>query len=194
MLISFLGSPGSGKTTTAAMLFAMLKEQGTNCEFITEQARSYIAAKRLREGKPAPEAIELTDGDQCEIMTMQYDIDLAFRFSCRNYPTIIVSDSSPLNSLLYMSPECRMQDRDFSNRVVEQTDIFFICPALGLHSADANRVHTAEQSIEIDKKLVQTLTEVVPAFSRKAVFLRGEPTAKVNQAYRTILKAMETVC
>lgn len=110
MLISFIGAPASGKTTVAALVFADLKEAGVNVEFVPEQARVYIAEKRLRWKKrdlayPPLEGFSLDDGDQIEIMRRQINAENVF---FEAYPeTVIVTDSSPLNALLYMSENCR---------------------------------------------------------------------------------------
>ena len=48
IVINLLGSPGAGKSTTAARLFYELKMKGVKCELITEYAKdseSYILTK-----------------------------------------------------------------------------------------------------------------------------------------------------
>ena len=47
MYVNFIGAPCSGKTTSAAKLFAELKEMGLEVEFVSEYARLYIAKKRI---------------------------------------------------------------------------------------------------------------------------------------------------
>lgn len=40
--VNLFGGPGAGKSTTAARLFAELKEEGINCELITEYAKDKV--------------------------------------------------------------------------------------------------------------------------------------------------------
>jgi len=42
IVINLYGGPGTGKSTTAAHLFAMLKHQGRNAELITEYVKNWV--------------------------------------------------------------------------------------------------------------------------------------------------------
>src|SRR5260370_9265394 len=106
MLVNFVGSPASGKTTAAAMLFAALKERGLAAEFVTEVARTYIARKKLWLALENMEMPILYDDDQFEIMHEQWHIEYKMVIT-GGRDSLIISDGSPLNSLLYMTPEFR---------------------------------------------------------------------------------------
>lgn len=41
-IINLYGGPGTGKSTTAAHTFALLKHQGINCELVTEYAKDKV--------------------------------------------------------------------------------------------------------------------------------------------------------
>ncbi len=42
LVVNLLGGPGSGKSTTAADVFARLKWQDINCELVTEFAKDLV--------------------------------------------------------------------------------------------------------------------------------------------------------
>jgi tRNA uridine 5-carbamoylmethylation protein Kti12 len=47
-VINLYGGPGTGKSTNAARLFAMLKDEGINCELVTEYAKKLVWEERLK--------------------------------------------------------------------------------------------------------------------------------------------------
>lgn len=46
ILINLFGGPGTGKSTTAAQLFALLKHEGHNCELVREYIKDWVWDKR----------------------------------------------------------------------------------------------------------------------------------------------------
>ncbi len=46
-VVNFLGGPGTGKSTTAAHVFAELKQRGVNCELVREYAKDVVWEGRL---------------------------------------------------------------------------------------------------------------------------------------------------
>lgn len=147
MLIGFIGAPCSGKTTMAAKIFAHLKENGSTCELISEQARFYIAEKRYSEQLPAKEPILLTDDDQQKIMLKQYEIEKAMVYSSGK-ETIVLSDSCVLNAGLYMSQE-RYESVGIQNLFLDVSknyDLLFFCHPVDIDYLpyDPNRVHDLE--------------------------------------------------
>lgn len=141
MLIGFIGIPSSGKTTLAAEVFASLKRMGVVSEFVVEIARQHIAAKRLNSSGD----VVLTDDDQKQIMQLQ----LATEVLMSDNDTITVSDSSPLNALMYMTDECR-NDVNVQKTYLTSLflyDILVICDGIGSNqSPDHNRLHGQDQS------------------------------------------------
>lgn len=152
MLIGFVGAPCSGKTTTAALVFAALKQMGKIVEFIPECARSYICQKRREEGNK----FTLDDWDQTEISFAQSNMESLFLESGTD---IVVTDSSLFNALLYMSPEFR---EDFLVKFSFQNykyDYLFHCPPVIPHSSikDPNRLHDYNTSLEIEKSIPEII-------------------------------------
>jgi adenylate kinase family enzyme len=47
-IINLWGGPGSGKSTTAAELFALLKKRGVNCELVQEYIKGWVWEERKR--------------------------------------------------------------------------------------------------------------------------------------------------
>lgn len=160
MLIGFVGCPSSGKTTTAAMLFADLKLGGQASEFVPEQARIYIAEKKNEAGFLRVEFKGLGDRDQVEIISRQNNLEsLLKRNSAPD--TIIVADTATLNTLLYMSPETRQlpEVREIVTRSMARYDLLFYCsPVLWrAPEKDSLRIHDQEQSLILDKSIPEVI-------------------------------------
>lgn len=154
MLINFIGCPQSGKTTIAAMLFASMKETGMVAEFNPEQARFYIAKLRVKKGL-RPDDVVLTDEDQFQIMKAQVEADEIFVKACGER-VFIVSDSSPLNSMLYMTPEFRKEPKVqvlVERSMALKSLTFHMYPIYRPYLEDPNRIHGEQQSREIDSRI-----------------------------------------
>lgn len=159
MLFNFIGCPQSGKTTTAAMLFASLKETGVVAEFCSEQARFYIAKKRVELKLRPEDPLELTDEDQLKIMQAQVEAEEILVKACGD-KVMVISDSSPLNSMLYMTPEFRSRPEvlRLADRVLMLKPVSFYChPIYKPYLDDPNRIHSEIQSREIDKLIPEML-------------------------------------
>lgn len=156
MLVTFVGSPASGKTTVAATIFAELKKTGMPVEFVAERARLYIA--KLKQQSPRNQhPIILGDMDQLQIMEMQMADEMTMHLS--NPKGIVVSDSSALNSLFYMTKNCReelLNDPHAIQRFNElynpATTLCYYCePTMMMNTLDPNRVHSLEESLKVDE-------------------------------------------
>ena len=160
MLFNFIGCPQSGKTTTAAMLFASMKETGMVAEFNLEQARFYIAKLRVKYQIPPDKSFSLDDADQFEIMKAQVEADETLVKACGPKVTII-SDSSPLNSMLYMTEDFKNtpEVQELASRSLAITDLsFHMLPIYRPYLEDPNRIHTEEQSKIIDQEIPKLLS------------------------------------
>lgn len=154
MLIGFIGLPNSGKTTIASKVFGTLKENASNAELIVEQARFYIAKKRLDNKLSLKEPLALTDDDQLKIVKKQSNLE-NIMVQGTNINTYIISDSSVLNSMLYLSDEM-FNNEDLKNEIVNvgNYDLLIYCHPFNTESFpdDPNRVHSKEQVEALEKR------------------------------------------
>jgi thymidylate kinase len=184
MLIGFIGCPCSGKTTTAALTFADLKSMGVAAEFIPEQARMYIAEKRLILGQAPGSPVILTDEDQLQILTRQMDAEHVLLRSS-GPGTVVVTDTAALCTLLYMSPEVQEAQREAMSAHLEKYDLLFYSAPVKLpYSLDANRVHDQEQALKIN----QEIPKLLRSYGLEPTFLVGDSKARHNEVTKTILE------
>lgn len=87
MRINLFGGPGSGKSTTAAWIFAELKKKGYSIELVSEYVKSWAIAKR-----------EVIGFDQVYLMGKQLNYE--YRFLANGIKHII-TDSPVLLSACY---------------------------------------------------------------------------------------------
>ncbi len=168
MLVGCIGVPGSGKTTAAAEVFLGLKKTGFTAEFVVEVARQYIAQKK-RLGGP----VVLTDMDQIQIAIQQERIE-----SLMNDPSlIVVSDSSPLNAWLYMTPEA--QEQFIATKSLEfnatHYDLLVLVEGDGTVAEDAHRAHGAEHVAHLQEQCSRLVGLVEACGTKIWVHRRGQP-------------------
>lgn len=164
MLIGFIGTPSSGKTTLAAETFVHLKRMGVVSEFVVEIARQHIAQKRL-EGKQTLQGnVVLTDDDQQQIMEKQLLAE-----ELMNTPdTICVSDSSPLNAIMYMSDAVRLSDavKKMFIQAIFNYDLLILAEDIQeSYAPDPNRLHGLEHRAGLQAQrhqLVQAIMDFRP--------------------------------
>jgi len=179
MLINFIGAPCSGKTTTAAMLFSSLKETGISCELSSEQARLYIARKKVQLKLSPKQFPTLTDKDQVKIMVQQLEVDEALVTSC-GCDVLVISDSSPINSLLYMGTKTRTASevQEYIRRSLKITSATFLAAPIVRRNgvADPNRIHSQAQS-DLVQQQIPALLSSLPPF--KVIDLCGSPAERL---------------
>lgn len=93
MRINLLGGPSSGKSTTAAWLFSVMKERRISVELVTEYVKSWACQKR-----------QVTSFDQVYLLgkQMQYE----FRFLSAGVKNVI-TDSPVFLSAIYADVYCK---------------------------------------------------------------------------------------
>ena len=145
MLIAFVGSPCSGKTTVAAALFSELKNSGKSVEFFPEYAREYIMRKRFMGG-----GTDLTKNDQLQIYNEQKDTEEMYKTMSPN--SVAITDGSTLNSYFY-----GLKDDLKFEQELQRYDVVFFCRGLGVDVIDENRVHDLEFSRKLDTEMADKL-------------------------------------
>ncbi len=191
MLIGFLGAPCSGKTTTAAMAFAELKDMGIPAEFVVEKARKFIAGKRvncLKTNTP----FTLTDEDQNTIAMSQFS-DEQLIVESVEWHTAVITDSSVFNSLIYMSEAHANEPgvRRSMQFALDKYDLLFLCGIVPPSPAlDSNRVHNQQQSFDLDTRLQALLKE----FTTKTpiISLSGSSKYRAREVVSNVLNLAVT--
>jgi len=173
MLVEFIGCPASGKTTTASKLFESLKNYDVSCEFIPEEARRFIVYKRKELKLSYNSLVKLSDEDQLKILKKQLDIELTYKTFC-NPSTVIVADSSPLNTLLYMSDNM-IRSQEVQSLVsvwksVLNPVIFRSTPVTLTNVMDSNRIHNQSEIDVVESKIDPILATYANANKIKVLF------------------------
>lgn len=142
-VVNFFGGPGSGKSTTAALLFGEMKKKHFNVELIHEAAKDFKW-----------EDWDHIFGEQDYIFAHQHRL---IRRLTRHDIDYAVVDSSILLSLFYMPDDFPQSFRQFVKDVFNSYDNINILldrnPAIPY--VQAGRNESERQAIEIDKKVRQ---------------------------------------
>jgi len=169
MIIGITGPIGSGKTTVAAGVFSRLKKYGMAAEYVSEYARRYIRGKVDRYPYWLP-----NNFDQFRIMMTQFDEEEMHE------PTNVtmVTDTSPLNSLLYISHPVKNDYiiNDFYSLTLERKDvIYFHCLSVPNPTIkDPNRIHDAEQIKALEEKCSVLVTKIHSDFPNLQIHTLSE--------------------
>lgn len=194
MIIGFLGAPNSGKTTIAARVFAELKQAGQpDVEFVAEEARRYIAEKRFETG----ESPNLTDDDQIAIFRRQLRSEMVMHTAIGEHG-ILVTDSSALNSLWYMSNELaanylqrNTEGSAYFHDFIRYHGLLFYCSPVGIVNTalpDHLRLHNKSQSVAIDDKIASFihLNSSLPLKAHLTGTLNTRVTKALEKIYERI--------
>lgn len=169
-----------------------MKKHGFNSEFITEQARCFIAKKRASLGKDEA-GLRLTGSDQILIFDMQKELEDNFVKSLEKTDGIIVADSSCINTLLYLSDE-EIDKLNIVNDLKKRfsgIDVrFYYCKPTSLkESSDPNRLHSAKESQLLDERLQHVLAKYFPELN--VCTIQGDPVSRVDQVMIDLVSSSE---
>lgn len=151
MRINFLGGPGSGKSTSAAHLFSVLKRERVSVELVTEYVKAWACQHR-----------KVNSFDQIYLLgkQMQYE----YRFLSAGIKNI-VTDSPVMLSAIYA--HVYYKELNIAKSIMELVDIYeksFPSLNIFLRRKDKpyfqeGRFQTYEQAKQIDDIILQTLKE-----------------------------------
>lgn len=135
LVINLFGGPGSGKSTSAALLFGHLKQHGYNVELVTEYAKELVWEER---NKTLANQIYLLGKQTNRIEMLRGKVDA------------IITDSPLLLCSIYRGEHYPQAFDDLVKWQYDQHDNknFFLNRVKQFNPK--GRVHTLEQSIEID--------------------------------------------
>lgn len=151
-VVNLFAGPGTGKTTTAAALFAELKYRGVNCEYIPEYAKDATWEKR---GPKVFQAQEYLFGKQhFRVSRVITEVD------------IVVTDSPVIMGMVYTPDDFNMPSlrgvmRE-AHSLYDSLNIF-VQRNLNKPYETKGRGQTLEESIVIDNAILAMLeTEKIP--------------------------------
>jgi nicotinamide riboside kinase len=140
-VVNFFGSPSSGKSTTASLLFGKLKQAGVNCELVQEYAKD-----KTWEGSFGVL--------QNQLLILGKQSHRQFR--CRDQVDLIITDSPLLLSLHYakhLSPEFKevvrqtFNEYDNFNYLVERGNFAYNPIGRSQSEAEAQEIHLSLKSM-----------------------------------------------
>jgi hypothetical protein len=151
-IVHLYGAPGAGKSTTAACIFSRLKRAGVNSEIVTEVAKDWCWNNR-KIGKY--EQVFLPSKQMLKETCLIGKVD------------VIVTDSPfPLGGFYYSLKYGNQQYEKFLFSLLEDikedgNDILSFLIFKKKKHNDSGRVHSEEESFEIERKLKEWLTNNV---------------------------------
>jgi len=140
-IINLFGGPGTGKSTTAAHLFALLKQDGVNAELVTEYAKDKVWEESFK-----------VLGNQIYIFGKQYHK----MYRLLGKVDVIVTDSPLLNSLYYSRGENQHFSQLIMDRHCSMANYNFFLKRVKPYQT-AGRMQTAERAAQMDDEIKQML-------------------------------------
>lgn len=160
-VINLFGAPGTGKSTTAAGLFSLMKLQGYNVELVTEFAKQLVWSER---------SLELQD--QVYITAKQYHK----MFILRNSVDVIITDSPLLLGKLYTELHKDLVD-NMCTTLFNSFDNMNILLTRVKPYYDVGRLQTEEMSDKLQQDIFELLKDIphsiLPANAQSAENILG---------------------
>jgi len=140
LVVNFYGGPNARKSTTAAAVYAELKMRGINCELVREFAKDLVWEESFR---------------LMENQTWIFGVQYHRMWTLLGKVDVIVNDAPLLHSIIYgaQNDELHQLVWRHHNRL-KNLNVFCV---RGNDFQQEGRVHTLEQSIEIDHKVKDLL-------------------------------------
>ncbi|SRR3989344_873814 len=131
LVINLVGSPGTGKSTVAADLFAKLKWNNINCELVTEYVKGqvfegrnsifhdqiYIFAKQLHAIKRVIDKVDVIVTDSPIILSLYYGKNLSDSFK-----KLVLEEHHSVNSLNILLKRTKPYHKVGRNQTEEESN------------------------------------------------------------------------
>lgn len=105
-VINLFGGPGSGKSTTGAALFALMKKKGMSVEIVSEYAKQMVFEDRMN----------VLEEDQLYVFAKQH----RKIFTLRNTVDYVITDSPFVQGYMYLKDDA-IYDRDWFRSLIMST-------------------------------------------------------------------------
>lgn len=140
ILVNFFAGPGSGKSTTAAGVFSLLKLHGINCEYVPEFAKDLTWENRY---KTLENQIYVFAKQQHRIWRLRGEVD------------VVITDAPLIQGLVYTN-----DNPSLTQIVMQQYNEFdninFFLDRTKKYNPKG-RSHTENEAIELDNKIIHAL-------------------------------------
>lgn len=140
IVVNFFSGPGSGKSTTAAGVFSLLKLHGINCEYVPEFAKDLTWENRY---KTLENQIYIFAKQQHRIWRLVGEVD------------VVITDAPLIQGLVYVD-----ENTALTQIVMEQANEFdnlnFFLTRVKVYQPKG-RAQTLEEAIELDSKIIALL-------------------------------------
>lgn len=144
LIVNLFGGPGSGKSTAAAEIFAKLKKEHVNVEYVSEYAKDMTWEKRFN-----------VLGDQIYIFAKQYRrISRLF-----GEVDVIIVDSPLLMCCTYMTPGYYSELKNLILQVWNDCDNMSYFLTRKTKYVEVGRSQTQEEAIDKDNQIIRLLAE-----------------------------------
>jgi len=140
ILVNFFAGPGSGKSTTAAGVFSLLKLHGINCEYVPEFAKDLTWENRY---KTLENQIYIFAKQQHRIWRLKGEVDVAITDAPLVQGLVYVEENPSLTQIVMQ------QHNEFDN-------INFLLNRVKVYQPKG-RFHTVEQAVELDSNIIALL-------------------------------------
>lgn len=147
--INLFGGPGLGKSTSSAGLFAKMKRNHMNVEYVTEVAKDLVYSHDF-----------FTLKDQMMVFARQHHN----LFKMEGQVDYLVHDSPILLSLIYLQETVHLPKKEMTDLILKVFNSYnniniFLERDLTLKFQENGRNHNLEESLEIDKQIEQMLID-----------------------------------
>jgi hypothetical protein len=147
LIINLYAGPGAGKSTNAARLFTYLKDEGVDCEYVTEFAKELTWEQRW---KTFENQLFIFANQQHRLRMLEGQVD------------VIVTDSPILLNLVYNEQETTELFKKLVQQEYSRSNNLDVFVNREKPYNPNGRKQTKEQALALDDKIINMLRYAVP--------------------------------